>query len=175
MKELVTFLNETKHVRNPKDINATLEFSSGYLPEQIDDIPEKSGIYVAYACKDLGDRYLCKRILYIGKAEGPKDSIRGRVSDHVYDRDKSESGKQSFWEKNYCDDGEIVVYSYALYEKNLHDIEAVLIFRNECAANIHNNRTVCNADAWHVVVSCKGQVGLLHHENIFWKLLRGTK
>ena len=175
MKNLITILRESTSHPNGREVEATLTFGPGYTSDQLDELSEKNGIYVAYACEDCGDNYLCKRILYIGKAEGNKDSIKKRISDHINDRDSSDSGKQSVWERDYCDEGEFVVYNFAEYDENLHDIEAVLIAKNDVCANIHNNRRDCTIDAWHVVVYCEGQVGLLQKEVSHWKLLRGSK
>ena len=74
-------------------------------------------------------------MVYIGKAEG-KDTIKKRISDHVNDRDEPDSGKQSYWEENYLLDGEVVAYTWAEYEDDLHDIEALLIYKNKPDANI---------------------------------------
>ena len=175
MKDLVTSLRESASRSRGREVDATLVFGPGYTSDQVDELSEKNGIYVAYACEDGGDKYLCKRILYIGKAEGDNDSIKKRVADHINDRDSSDSGKQSVWERDYCDEGEFVVYNFAEYDSDLHDIEAVLIAKNDVCANIHNNRGECHTDAWHVVVNCSGQVGMLHREVNHWKLLRGSK
>ncbi len=175
MKDLVTSLRESASCPKGREVEATLTFGPGYTSDQEDALSKKNGIYVAYACEDGGDKYLCKRILYIGKAEGEKDSIKKWFSDHINGRDAFDSGKQSAWERDYCDEGKVVVYNFAEYDKTLHDIEAVLIAKNELCANIHNNRGECNSAAWHVVVNCTGQVGLLHREVNHWKLLRGSK
>lgn len=41
---------------------------------------------------------------------------------HANDRDESNSGKQTFWEKNYMNQGETVVYTYAKHADDLHNI-----------------------------------------------------
>lgn len=175
MKDLVTVLRESASRPSGREVEVTLQFGPGYTADQETDMPDSHGIYVAYACEDCGDSFLCKRILYIGKAEGETDSIRKRISDHIHDRDWSETGKQSYWEGEFCDEGEIVVYNFAEYDGNLHDIEAVLIAKNDVCANIHNNKGECNADAWHVIVHCEGQIGLLQKDVNYWKLLRGSR
>ena len=155
------------------EINEELIFEGGIKGEQHDDAFDKNGIYVAFACNEYEDAYDCIRILYIGKAEGD-DTIKKRISDHYNDRDESDSGKQSFWEKEYCDEGEVVVYSYAECDKHLHDIEAALIRRNQPAANIHGKDHYLGK-AWHVYIKCTGQKGCLSDTNRIMRLVRGSK
>ena len=155
------------------EVNEELDFEGGIKGEQFDEASEKNGIYVAFACKEYEDAYDCIRILYIGKAEGD-DTIKKRISDHYHDRDESDSGKQSFWEREYCDEDEVVVYSYAEFDKHLHDIEAALIRRNQPAANVHGKDRYLGK-AWHVYIKCTGQKGCLSDTNRIMRLVRDSK
>lgn len=155
------------------DVNAELHFVGGFKGEQSEETSDKNGIYVAFACKEYEKAYDCIRILYIGKAEGD-DSIKKRISDHYNDRDESDSGKQSYWEENYCDKDEVVVYSYAEYETDLYDIEAALIKRNQPSANIIGKDNYIGK-AWHVYVKCTGEKGCLADTNRIMRLVRGSK
>ena len=175
MKDLVTVLRESASPASGREGEATLLFGPGYTADKETDLPDSHGIYVAYACEDYGDCFLYKRIRYIGKAEGEKDSIRKRISNHIHDRDCSESDKQSYRESEFCDKDEIVVYNFVEYDDNLHDIEAVLIAENDVCANIHNNKGNCNTDAWHVIVHCEGKVVLLQKDVNYWNLLRVSR
>lgn len=158
---------------NRASVIAELEFKGGFKKEQIDVAPNSHGIYVAFACKEADDHFECVRIVYIGKAD-KSDSIRSRIDDHANDRDTSDSGKQSYWESQYCDENEIIVYCYAEYDENIEDIEATLIRRNQPEANIHGkDRYIGNAP--HVYVKCTGQKGLIADINSVMKLLRGSR
>ena len=154
-------------------IHEELDFKGGIKGEQADNASEKNGIYAAFACNEYEDAYDCIRILYIGKAEG-NDSIKKRIEDHYNNRDESDSGKQSYWEENYCADGEVVVYSYAECNENLGDIEAALIYRNQPAANIQGKDRYIGK-AWYVDIKCTGQKGCLSDTSKIMKLIRGSK
>lgn len=56
-----------------------------------------NGIYAAFACTITTNngavRWQPERLINIGKAEGGNDSFKKRISDHVNDRDESDSGK----------------------------------------------------------------------------------
>ena len=159
--------------RPNKEIYAVLNFKGGITGEQLDIAPDERGIYVAFACREYEDAYECARILYIGKADG-SDTIRKRISDHYNDRDESDSGKQSYWEENYCDKGEVVVYSFAEYDKNLDDIEAALIFRNQPIANIKGIDNYIGK-SWYVFIKCHGEKGCISDTNTIMKLVEGSK
>jgi excinuclease UvrABC nuclease subunit len=154
-------------------IDKELVFEGGIKGEQTDSAPEKNGIYVAFACIELDDAYECNKILYIGKAEG-SDTIKKRISDHFNDRDESDSGKQSFWEANYCEEGEVVVYSYAECNDHLQDIEAAMIKRNQPVANIQG-KDKYTGKAWHVYIKCTGQKGCIADTTRIMRLVRGSK
>ena len=111
------------HTSRNASVIAELNFIGGFTKEQVDQAPESRGIYVAFACKEYEDHYDCARLVYIGKADND-DTIRRRIEDHINDKDDSDSGKQSYWEVNYCDEDEVIVYCYAEYGSDLHDIEA---------------------------------------------------
>ena len=107
MKPLYNYIMEQNQT-----INVKLDFQGGIKGENSELASDKNGIYVAFACKEFNDVFECDRILYIGKAESD-DTIRKRIEDHYNDRDESDSGKQSYWENNYCEEGEVVVYTFA--------------------------------------------------------------
>ena len=122
-----------------KEVRATLKFQGAIVKGHENFAPITNGIYAAFACTintESGKvKWHPERTLYIGKADG-KNTIKNRISDHVNDRDESDSGKQSYWEKNYLKKGETVVYTFAKYEDELRDIEATLINVNHPDANI---------------------------------------
>ena len=152
-----------------KEVKTILTFHGAIVKGQENLAPADNGIYAAFACTmktDLGTvKWHPERTIYIGKAEGKDDTIKKRISDHVNDRDESDSGKQSYWEKNYLKKGETVVYTYAKHEKDLHDIEAVLINVNHPRANIvGQDNFVADADA--IEVTCLGNKGTLKKNNV---------
>lgn len=156
-----------------KEINCILHFEGGILGNQSNIAPDMNGIYVAFSCREHEFDFECMRTLYIGKAEGT-DTIKKRIRDHFHNRDEAESGKQSYWEENYCGAGEVVVYSYAICEDNLHDIEAVLIHRNQPLANVQN-KDCYHGEAWYTHVKCIGQKGCLADSVGIMRLVRGSK
>ena len=168
MKPLSDYLMETN-----KTINKELDFQGGIKGDSTDLASEKHGIYVAFACKEYDDVYEYNRVLYIGKAEGD-DTIKKRIDDHYNDRDNSDSGKQSYWENNYCEEGEVVVYTFAECEEQLHDIEAALIYKNQPLANIQGKDKYLG-NAWHVCIKCTGERGCLSDTNSIMRLVRGSK
>ena len=164
----------TAYIKDNTQVVATLNFEGGFTPEMIDEIPKENGIYAAFACKEYEERYECRRLIYLGKAEGDNDNIHERFGDHIKDRDESDSGKQSFWEKNYLAKDEKIVYSYAMHKDDLADIESALIRRNQPEANIQSKDSY-TGKAWHEFVKCQGEKGTISEENSVWKLLRGSK
>lgn len=151
-----------------KEVKATLTFKGAITKGNENVAPPSNGIYAAFACTintvSGKVKWHPERTLYIGKAEG-KDTIKKRISDHVNDRDQSDSGKQSYWENNYMKKGETVVYTYAEHEDDLHDIEATLINVNHPDANIVGQDTFV-ADADVVEVTCEGNKGALLKKNV---------
>lgn len=64
----------------------SLNFVGGFLENEIDEIPEETGLYVVFVCRKSGDIYECKRIAYIGKAVKSKTSnLRERMRTHIND------------------------------------------------------------------------------------------
>ena len=159
--------------KNSYVIIETLDFKGDIKGGQANNAPDTNGIYVAFACKKKGNLYIPCRVLYIGKAEG-EDSIRQRIDDHYNDHDNSDSGKQSYWEKNYCNRDEVVIYSYAECSEHIDDIEAALIRRNQPVANIQGKDHYIGK-AWFVFVKCTGQRGCLAQKNSVMRLLRVLK
>lgn len=94
----------------------------------------------------------CRQIVYIGKAEGT-DNLKKRITEHIRDDQKS-------WEEHFCGEGEFVVYCYAVFDENLHDIEAALIYKNQPLANL-NCKDRYNGDAWLISIECIGEIGSL--------------
>ena len=160
---------KVKSIITMKEIKTTLTFQGAIVKGSEHFAPAENGIYAAFACTRVVDKdnklsWRPQRTLYVGKAEGT-DTIKKRISDHVNDRDESDSGKQSFWEKNYMLQGETVVYTYAKHKEDLHDIEAVLLFLNEIEANIQGTDNYL-ADADVVDVTCAGNRGTLNALNV---------
>lgn len=154
-----------------KEVKATLEFKGAITKGHENYAPSENGIYAAFACtsvvKNGKPSWHPVRTVYIGKAEGT-DTIKKRIGDHVNDRDESDSDKQSHWEKHYCKQGETIVYTYAKHKKDLHDIEAALIYLNDPEANIQGaENNVAEADV--VDVTCMGNKGKLKGTNILRK------
>lgn len=79
-----------------KEVKTTLDFKGGVTKQNYDKAPAENGIYVAFACTKKGNDFHPRSVVYIGKVEG-KDTIKKRISDHVNDRDESDSGKQLYW------------------------------------------------------------------------------
>ena len=52
MKDLVTSLRESTSRPKGREVEATLTFGPGYTPDPEDELSEKNGVYVAYACED---------------------------------------------------------------------------------------------------------------------------
>lgn len=134
-----------------------LFFIGGFKSENIGNIRDlsgKHGIYVAFSCKPIeGETSLeCRQIVYIGKAEGT-DNLMKRITEHIRDDQKS-------WEEDFCGEGEFIVYCYAVFDENLHDIEAALIYKNQPLANV-NCKDRYNGDAWFISIECVGEIGLL--------------
>lgn len=146
-----------------KEVKTTLDFKGGVTKQNYDKAPAENGIYVAFACTKKGNDFHPRSVVYIGKVEG-KDTIKKRISDHVNDRDESDSGKQLYWEENYLLDGEVVAYTWAEYEDDLHDIEVLLIYKNKPDANIDGKENYL-ADADVVDVTCSGKKGKLQKIN----------
>ena len=154
-----------------KEVKAILTFKGAIVKGQENLAPAENGIYVAFACtRSFTDGKLTwhpQRTLYIGKAEGT-DTIKKRISDHANDRDESDSGKQSYWEKNYMKTGETVVYTYAKHETDLHDIEAALINLNNPKGNIQGSENnMAEADV--IDITCTGHKGSLKKNNVIRK------
>jgi excinuclease UvrABC nuclease subunit len=152
-----------------RGVQHILTFVGGYKGDEIaglDEISDKHGIYVAFSCKpcEEGDCYECKQVVYIGKAEGT-NNLRKRISEHV-------NNDQASWEQNYCEDGELIVYCYAIYDGNLHDIEAALIYKNQPLANTQNKEEY-NGDEYFISVSCNGEIGILSNVCRAFKLIKG--
>ncbi len=146
-----------------------LNFKGGIKGEQANNAPDTNGIYVAFACKKKGKSYIPRIVLYIGKAEG-SNSIKQRIDDHYNDCDESNSGKQSYWEEQYCEADEVVIYSYAECSEHIEDIEATLIRRNQPVANVQG-KDHYTGKAWLFFVRCTGQKGCLSHINSAMRLL----
>lgn len=139
-------------------LDAFLMFKGYFSPDNVNDIPEEQGIYAAFTCREVANGHE-GQLVYIGKAEGT-DNIRKRVDDHINNRDSSDSGKQSYWEQQYCRNGETIVYAYAIHHSDLGDIESALIYKNRPAANIYH-REKYNGNAESVRIRCLGDIGTL--------------
>ena len=154
-----------------KEVKAVLSFRGAIVKGKESNAPTENGIYAAFACTSIvtNDKqsWHPQRTLYVGKAEGT-DTIRKRISDHANDRDEADSGKQSYWEKNYMKPEETVVYTYAKHKDDLHDIEAVLIYMNDIEANVQGTDNYL-ADADVVDVICEGHKGKLKSRNMMKK------
>ena len=152
-----------------RGVQHTLTFVGGFKGEEIaglDELSNKHGIYVAFLCKpcDDGDCYECLQIVYIGKAEGT-NNLRKRITEHV-------NNDQSNWEQNFCEEGELIVYCYAVYEENLHDIEAALIYKNQPLANTQN-KDKYNGYEYFISINCEGDIGGLTNVCRAFKLVKG--
>lgn len=152
-----------------KEVKAKLLFQGAIKKGEENYAPAENGIYVAFACtfNTSTAKWHPERIVYIGKAEGT-DTIKKRISDHVNNRDEADSGKQSYWEKNYVKAGETIIYTYATQKSDLHDIEAVLLYLNDVKANINGTGNYL-ADADVVDVTCEGNRGTLRSSNVMKK------
>ena len=67
---------------------------------------------------------------------------------------------------------EYVVYCYAVYEENLHDIEAALIYKNQPLANTQN-KDKYNGDEYFISINCEGDIGGLTNVCRAFKLVKG--
>lgn len=143
---------------------ANLKFYGFRLPEGVDVIPKVHGIYAAFAGV-IYENNKCgiNRLIYIGKADAG-DTVQSRIDDHINDRDESDSGKQSYWERQYCEKDEVILYAYAEYdEDDLEDVEKALIFKNQPLANIYHKDRY-NGNTYPLRVICTGSIGTLKRE-----------
>lgn len=148
----------------------SLNFVGGFLENEIDEIPEETGLYVVFVCRKSGDIYECKRIAYIGKAVKSKTSnLRERMRTHINDDFES-------W-RRICEmaDDEIFVYCYAICSDDcLEDVESALIYKNKPVVNVQSKDNY-NGKSWHLnVVSC-GDIGLLLPNIYVMRLLPGSR
>ena len=149
-------------------VEKKLEFRGGYTSDEIERIKKVHGIYAAFACiyDENENIYECINLVYIGKGGGTSN-VYERISKHVNnDKNEAESGKQCNWERDYCRNGEVIVYVYAECNtdfQSLEDIEAALIYRNQPKANsIGKDRYT--GRAWSVNVECTGEKGMIANE-----------
>lgn len=142
------------------DLNATikLDFEGGITENEIDSVPKRNGLYVAFVCDKLLTKegcYTCKRIAYIGKAEGTND-LHKRIQEH-FDND------HELWaEKCRLSPYETFVYVYAIFEDTrLADVESALIYRNQPIINTQH-RDRYNGNSWILWINCEGNIGILN-------------
>lgn len=125
----------------------------GYITENnINSIPQSSGIYVAFVY-DTNDKGI-HRTAYIGKAEGT-NNLRKRIQEHF-------DNEHSKWAKTYkLSDTETFVYVYAVFDDSiLADVESALIFKNQPIINVqHKDRY--NGKSYFLCINCRGNIGLL--------------
>lgn len=135
-----------------------LNFEACVTKDNIDDAPQRAGIYVAFVCKKLVDRdgyYVCSRIAYIGKAEG-SDNLRKRIQQH-FDMDH-----KRWTQLCQLSSDETFVYAYAIFEDSrLADVESALIYENQPVANVQHNDKY-NGNSWILWITCEGNIGMLN-------------
>lgn len=142
------------------DLNATinLNFEGGITENQINLVPKRNGIYVAFVCNKLltkEGRYTCKRIAYIGKAEGTND-LRKRIQEHI------DNDHEQWTKKCQLTPGETFVYVYAVFEDpRLADVESALIYKNQPISNTQH-KDKYNGSSWLLWINCKGNIGILN-------------
>lgn len=98
----------------------TLDFKGYYTKSA--DLPDYSGIYCVYACKDIKTNPI-RKLLYIGES----GNIYGRVSNHE---------RRDDWEKE-LKSGEVLCFNAAKFRLGIwrKHAEAVMIFRHEPPCN----------------------------------------
>ena len=134
------------------------DFEGGITENEIDSVPKRNGLYVAFVCDKLLTKegcYTCKRIAYIGKAEGTND-LHKRIQEH-FDND------HELWaEKCRLSPYETFVYVYAIFEDTrLADVESALIYRNQPIINTQH-RDRYNGNSWILWINCEGNIGILN-------------
>lgn len=142
--------------RPASKVMVNLDFANGVTEENINSVPQASGLYVAFVCKasTREDSCDCTRIAYIGKAEGT-NNLRKRIQEHI--NDDYDSWKQTC----QLSDDELFVYTYAVFEDpRLADVESALIFCNQPIVNKqHKDRY--NGQSYILWINCDGNIGLL--------------
>lgn len=135
-----------------------LKFDGYFDKNQTGNIPKRSGIYAAFACEVEGGNVLDTKLLYIGKGEG-EEGIRGRIEAHIAGRgNEPVNGRQSTWEREYEPTGRVIKYAYARLNKNLHDVEAALIYHNKPQYNDLLKGCYCG-NVNNMLILCTGDIG----------------
>lgn len=152
--------------RPSSKIVVKLNFADGVTEDDINFVPQASGIYVAFVCKASTeeDSFDCTRIAYIGKAEG-SNNLRKRIQEHI-------SNDHDSWAKS-CElsDGEFFMYTYAVFDDSrLADVESALIFRNQPIVN-KEHKDKYNGQSYILWISCDGNTGLLKKQISVMKII----
>lgn len=143
-----------------KDDNGStvqLNFEQYITENNIDLVPQQSGIYVAFVCNKFVDEngcYTCKRIAYIGKAEGT-NNLRKRIQEHF------KNDHEQWAKKCQLLSCETFVYIYSIFEDSrLADVESALIYKNQPIINTQLKNEY-NGKSWLLQIICKGNIGIL--------------
>lgn len=128
-----------------------ITFKGYRLQDDVDSLPEYSGIYMAYRCKYNGDtnKVTLIELVYIGQAE----NMKLRIMSHKNSKDIS----------LHCGKDETICYSYAsvsLYDLDI--VENALIFAQKPRLNVKLKDNFTHKAAYFVI---EGACDLLKYTN----------
>lgn len=128
-----------------------ITFKGYRLQDDVDNLPEYSGIYIAYRCKynEDTDKVTLIELVYIGQAE----NMKLRLMSHKNSKDISQ----------YCGKDETICYSYAsvsLYDLDI--VENALVFAQKPRLNVKLKDNFTHNAASFVI---EGACALLEYTN----------
>lgn len=139
-------------------IDETLTFEGYVLEDHDDRIPEKKGVYCAYACSlDEKNEWVGTDVVYFGKAEEGDSTIRARVIAHKADDDGA---------RRTLGDGEKLIYSYAETD-NPDACEKALVEAHSALPRLANDRLTHGYKGPEIKLQIKGKAAMLHKSIYF--------
>jgi len=109
----------------------------------------KGGIYMAFAGEFRNDIFSPSRLLYIGKAETPNNSLGKRINEHGEFSTSFIESDHSRWRRiAKLGRNESIGYCYAAFDDMNHidDIESKLIYNNQPPCNDKKKENDCSSD-----------------------------
>ena len=109
----------------------------------------KGGIYMAFAGEAREDSFIPSKLLYIGKAETPANSLGKRINEHGQVLTGEHESDHSKWRREaHLDRNESIGYCYVALDDMTHveDIESKLIFNNQPPCNIDKKNKDCSSE-----------------------------
>lgn len=109
----------------------------------------KGGIYMAFAVSEIQGQINVEKLLYIGKAETPNNTLGKRINEHGQVLTGQKMFDHSRWRQNNdVENFQKIAYCYAYMDdmSDISDIEYKLIWLNQPPCNEKGKASDCSSD-----------------------------